>query len=221
MTTENYRVLLIEDEPSTLDRLCRAVEAHPQLRVSGRAETVEDGKRAIREGGFDVLLSDLGFPDGSGIDLIRLARELQPEVEVMVITVFADERHVLAAIEAGASGYLLKDGDSSYIGESILQLIAGGSPISAAIARHLLQRLKPAEPEEPVPDPEAPRLTGREQQVLELVAKGFSYSEIASTLGISVNTVTSYIKQIYRKLSVNSRGEAVFEASQLGLLHPL
>ncbi len=218
MAEDYYRVLLIEDEPSTLDRLCRAVEQHPQLAVSGRAETVHDGEQAIRAGGFHVLLSDLGFPDGSGIDLIRLAREQQPEAEIMVITVFADERHVLAAIEAGASGYLLKDGDSSYIGESILQLIHGGSPISAAIARHLLQRMRPAEPK---PAEDAPHLTAREQQVLELVAKGFSYAEIADTLEISVNTVTSYIKQIYRKLSVNSRGEAVFEASQMGLLRPL
>jgi len=218
MSTTTYRVLLIEDEPSTLERLCRAVEAHPRLTVCGHAANCRDGETAIRAGGFDVLLSDLGFPDGSGIDLIRLTRAQQPDAEIMVITVFADERHVVAAIEAGASGYLLKDGDSGYIGESILQLINGGSPISAAIARHLLQRLKPAAPR---PGSEAPKLTPREQQVLELVAKGFSYAEIATTLDISVNTVTSYIKQIYRKLSVNSRGEAVFEASQMGLLRPL
>lgn len=219
MSDPCYRVLLIEDEPSTLERLCGAVDSHPQLQVHARAGSCRDGEHAIRDGGFDVLLADLGFPDGSGIDLIRLTRELLPEVEIMVITVFADERHVLAAIEAGASGYLLKDGDSGYIGESILQLIQGGSPISASIARHLLQRLKPRAPRQP--DPDAPRLTQREQQVLELVAKGFSYAEIADTLDISVNTVTSYIKQIYRKLSVNSRGEAVFEASQMGLLGPL
>jgi len=218
MGTEPHRILLLEDEPSTLERLRRAVEDHPALSVCGQAMSCRDGEALIRSGEYDVLLSDLGFPDGNGIHLIRLSRQLHPQAEIMVITVFADERHVLTAIEAGASGYLLKDGDSSYIGESILQLLAGGSPISASIARHLLQRLKP---EAPQPNPDAPPMTPREQQVLELVAKGFSYAEIATTLNISVNTVTSHIKQIYRKLSVNSRGEAVFEASQMGLIRPL
>lgn len=139
----------------------------------------------------------------------------------MVVTVFADEAHVVAALEAGASGYLLKDGSAEYIADSITQMLAGGSPISTSIARYLLRRFRDtpdAAPDGKRGENDAPRLTARESDVLELVAKGFSYSEIGAALGMSVHTVTSHIKHIYRKLAVRSRGEAVFEASQLGLI---
>jgi DNA-binding NarL/FixJ family response regulator len=134
----------------------------------------------------------------------------------MVISVFGDEAHVVAAIEAGATGYLLKDARGDEITQAIHRLIAGESPISSAIARHLLRRFQPS----PAAAPAAagPPLTPRERQVLQLIAKGLSYQRIAETLSMSPHTVTTHIKQIYRKLEVNSRGEAVFEAHQLGLL---
>ena len=123
----------------------------------------------------------------------------------------------------------MKDGGADYIGQSILQLLGGGSPISASITRYLLKRVQPAAaaPLEtvksavtaPVSAPGPPGITERELQVLRLVAKGFSYGEIAGLLNLSVHTVTTHIKQIYRKLAVRSRGEAVYEALQLGLIH--
>lgn len=165
----------------------------------------------------DVLLTDLGLPDGHGTTLIRTARNKDEGIEIMVVSVFADERNVLDAIEAGATGYLLKDGNADYIAESILQLMAGGSPISPSIARHLLRRFnKP--PAIAVKDDSAPHLTKRETEVLQGVAKGLSYNEVADMLGMSPNTITSHIKHIYRKLEVRSGKEAVFEAVQLGLI---
>jgi DNA-binding NarL/FixJ family response regulator len=135
----------------------------------------------------------------------------------MVITVFGDERHVVAAIEAGALGYLLKDGSAEYVGRSILALVAGGSPVSPAIARHLLRRF--GSPAAGVAGGDAPpRLTERESETLRLIMKGFSYAEAASVMGVAESTVTSHVRSIYRKLEVHSRSEAVYEALQLGLV---
>ncbi len=213
---ERHQVLLVEDDDNTRERLARIVDAHARLEIVAAVATLAEARTALAAQDPRVLLVDIGLPDGNGIELIREARDSHPRAEAMVITVFADEQHVVAALEAGAGGYLLKDGSSEYVAESILQLVAGGSPISAAIARHLLKRFrKPT-----APPGEATPLTAREGEVLELVAKGFAYAEIADMLGMSVNTLTSHIKHIYRKLEVRSRGEAVFEALQRGLLEP-
>jgi DNA-binding NarL/FixJ family response regulator len=132
--------------------------------------------------------------------------------------VFGDEQHVVEALEAGALGYLLKDGTAEYIGASILEMLAGGSPISPAIARHLLRRFRGGAPGEAARTEELPRLSEREGEVLRLIVKGFTYAEIAELLGVSSHTVTTHVRGIYRKLEVHSRSEAVYEALQLGLV---
>jgi DNA-binding NarL/FixJ family response regulator len=165
-----------------------------------------------------VLLTDLGLPDGDGMELIRLARAESAETLPLVITVFGDEQHVVTAIEAGAMGYLLKDGTADYIGTSIIEMIGGGSPISPPIARYLLRHFRHDVPS-PAPDADGrPRLSDREAQVLSLIVKGFTYAEIAKLLEVSTHTVTTHVRNIYRKLEVHTRGEAVYEALQLGLV---
>jgi DNA-binding NarL/FixJ family response regulator len=214
-----HSILLVEDDPATRARLARAIERHPKLRLTGEAGSVREGIAELDRGAPDVLLADLGLPDGSGIDLIREVRRRRYSTESMVITVFGDEKHVVAAIEAGASGYLLKDGTSEYVGESILELLDGGSPISPAIARHLLRRFRESPDPTRAPDgAEAPSLTDREDEVLSLLVKGFTFPEIGKLLGISAHTVTTHVKHIYEKLEVRSRAEAVYEALQLGIL---
>lgn len=217
-TVSKYRVLVIEDDAPTRERLADIIRAAEGLELAASVGDCAQARAALAaQPAPQVLLVDLGLPDGSGVDLIRESRALDPPPEAMVISVFGDERHVLSAIEAGASGYLLKDSTAEAIGASIHQLLDGGSPISPGIARHLLKRFQ--QPVAPQPDNEdVPALTPRELEVLLLVTKGFAYAEIASTLGVSVHTVTSHIKHIYRKLEVRSRGEAVFEALQRGLL---
>lgn len=169
----------------------------------------------------DLLAVDLGLPDGHGTELIRFARREHPTTEVMVITVFADERSVISAIEAGAGGYLLKDGTPQEISQALVQLAEGGSPISPAIARHLLRRFQ-SEPAAAAPTATAaepaPSLTQREIEVLRLISKGFRFGEIAELLGISTHTVTTHVRHLYRKLEVSSRSAAVWEARHLGLL---
>jgi DNA-binding NarL/FixJ family response regulator len=164
----------------------------------------------------NVLLMDLGLPDGSGVNVIAEAATRYPQLPIMVVTVFGDESRVVAAIKAGATGYLLKDDQSHEISAAIHSLMKGESPISPAIARHLV-RLFATESAD-VAAPQANCLSAREHEVLKLAAKGFSHAEIAEIMTISNNTVASYTKRIYEKLSVNSRAEAIYEAARLGLL---
>jgi len=221
------RVAVVEDDQNTRARLVSVISDEPDLDLIGAAGSVSAGLMLLTSKP-DVLLVDLGLPDGSGLELIRAAQAESPATEVAAITTFGDESHVLGALEAGASGYLLKDGSTDLILASVRELFAGGSPISPSIARHLLRRLR-----EPAHQPAAPltiqvparsrecvpnMLTPRETTVLQQIAKGYSYEEISGALGISVHTVTTHIKHIYRKLAVRSRGEAVFEAMQLGLI---
>ena len=174
--------------------------------------------------------SILGLPDGDGTDLIHDVFRRGYDTDVMVITVFGDEKHVIRAIEAGATGYILKDGSNNYIAQSILQLKEGGSPISAPIARYLLNRFRGSEQTKKAEidsktaseidnkNLDLPHLTKREKEVLSQLSRGFNFIEIAQHLNISPHTVTSHVKHIYRKLAVRSRSEAVFEAMQLGLI---
>ncbi|HWP64674.1 MAG TPA: response regulator transcription factor [Candidatus Limnocylindria bacterium] len=218
MAERRHGVLLVEDDTVTRARLARVIAAHDRLALVGEAGSAADARALVGRVHPEVLLTDLGLPDGSGIDLIREARQRWPDVLPLVITVFGDEAHVVAALEAGALGYLLKDGTAEYIGASIMDMLAGGSPISPAIARHLLRRFRGSETAEAPRGDAVPRLSEREGEVLRLIVKGFTYAEIAELLGVSAHTVTSHVRGIYRKLEVHSRGEAVYEALQLGLV---
>jgi DNA-binding NarL/FixJ family response regulator len=213
-----YTVLLVEDHPETRERLANAVREHPQLQLVAAVENCAIANKSLDEQTPDVMLTDLGLPDGSGLDLIRRVAAMQGNTEIMVITVFGDEKHVLSAIEAGASGYLLKDGTSDYIGDSIIQMMNGESPVSPAIARHLLKRFRTIQTKTTAKDTDSPKLTPRESEILQYVAKGFSFTEVANLINVSPHTVTHHIKNIYKKLAVCSRAEAVYEAMQLGLV---
>jgi DNA-binding NarL/FixJ family response regulator len=215
-----HRVLVVEDDPPTRRHLTRAIEAHPELDLVGSAGCVADGLAALGEHQPDVLLTDLGLPDGTGIDLIRAVRQTAPKTVAMAVTALGDEKTVISAIEAGAAGYLLKDGSHDEIGGAVIELVGGGSPISPSIARYVLRRLQREDAEEASDpaDSDAPSLTGREHEVLTLIAKGFSFPEIAELLAISAHTVTTHVRHIYEKLEVNSRGSAVYEAVNLGII---
>jgi DNA-binding NarL/FixJ family response regulator len=216
MAEAPYRILLVEDDANTRGRLVAAIEANAQLVLLSAVGSCAEARTVLDADTPDVLLTDLGLPDGDGTDLIRELRRRKLATEAMVITIFGDEQHVVTAIEAGAMGYLLKDGSAEYIGSSVLEMMAGGSPISPPIARYLLRRFRPPDAIDDETAP--PRLSEREHEVLTLIVKGFSYAEIARLIGVSAHTVTTHVRNIYRKLEVHSRGEAVYEALQLGLV---
>jgi DNA-binding NarL/FixJ family response regulator len=209
--------MVVEDDPAFLKRFCSIVAADADLELFAAVADMASARQAMSRAAPDVLLTDLGLPDGSGIDLIRETARRWPGTDIMVITVFGDEDHVLASIEAGATGYILKDSLPQEFVHLIKQLRAGGSPISPVIARQLLKRLKPAGVPAARPAAETP-LSARETEVLGLIAKGFSFGEIAGLLGVSQHTVIAHVKKIYQKLAVHSRGEAVYEAGKMGLI---
>ncbi len=211
------RVAIVEDDPAALERIAGALEAAPDIAIVASAPNAVNGKGLIDKGGFDVLLCDLGLPDGSGIGLIRYAAQKYADVDIMVITIFADHDKVLESIKAGARGYLLKDERFDSFAESIREVRRGGSPISPVIARQLLKEFQPHEQETDKKGLEL--LSKRELEVLKLLARGFTFVEIGDILKIGRSTVATYVKNIYQKLEVNSRAEAVFEASSLGVIN--
>jgi DNA-binding NarL/FixJ family response regulator len=211
-------VMIVEDDPAFFNRFCRIVTLNPDFKLFAAVRNGASARDCLARGAPDVLLVDLGLPDMNGIHVIREAAQRYPDIDIMVISVFGDEEHVLASIEAGATGYLLKDSVPEEFSDVIKQMRAGGSPISPVIARQLLKKLRPGHDATLAPMHDPPALSMRETEVLCLLAKGFSFGEIARMLEISPHTVTTYVKKIYRKLAVHSRGEAVYEASKMGLL---
>jgi DNA-binding NarL/FixJ family response regulator len=209
-----YSVLIVEDDPQFRAAFAHAVLGAANLRLAGVADDLPDGIRLLEQAVPDVLLVDIGLPSGSGIDLIRHAHQHVPTCDVMVVTVFGDERNVLQCIEAGATGYLLKDSKSIDIVDQIRALRDGGSPISPVIARKLLGRFMP----KPCAFETTPCLSVQELSVLEMSSKGYCYEEIAGLLGLSRHTIGTYVKRIYQKLHVHNKSEAIYEARKKGLL---
>lgn len=209
-----HGVIIVEDDVHTLNRLRQKIAQLTNFEVLAGCGTVAEARKALAEFSPDVLLVDLELPDGSGVDIIAEQSDLRADLPMLVISVFGDENSVIRAIEAGAQGYLLKSDTSVEIGQCLLELIAGGAPISAPIARHLIRRLRP-EKEDKVDNT---LLSERELEVLQLAAKGYSYQDIAELLEVKVSSVSSYTRRLYQKLSVHSRSEAVYEAMRMGLV---
>lgn len=213
------KVLIVEDDAVTRRALSLAIESSHELKLVAALEAVSPALAWLETGEIDVLLTDLGLPDGSGIDIIRACVRHLPKCDIMVITMSSDEDNVLACIEAGATGYVLKDAGRLDVVRAVLELRAGGSPISPIIARKVLARMRDAKkPDEIDGNARVVSLTKREAAILDLIARGDSYGDVAKMLSLSVGTVQTHIKNIYDKLSVHSRGEAVFEAHRRGLL---
>ncbi len=214
------RILLIEDDGAVRGRLAAIIGGWPGGQLVAACANFADGAAAIKQRPIDLLITDLNLPDGHGVQAIRMLRNEQPAAEAMVISVLADDRSVLDAIEAGATGYLLKDSDAIDIVGAITELLAGRSPISSAIARTIVRKLgrQDAKPDTPPVMPSGEALTPRETDILWGIAKGFTYGELAERLEISKQTVPVHIKNVYRKLQANNRSEAVYEASRRGLI---
>ncbi|MFL0805199.1 MAG: response regulator transcription factor [Agarilytica sp.] len=207
-------VTLVEDDHETRERLITIVRSHPEFNLLEASSACEQGIAALVKHKPDVLLVDLGLPDGSGIDIIQAIFDNKLDTQAIVISGFHDEHSVFQALEAGAQGYILKHDKTQKITDAIDLMLAGGSPISPLIARMMLQRFSQPKIEATLPE----ALTERQEKILQYVSQGFSSKEIGEKLDISYHTVTTHIKNIYGKLQVNSRTEAIFEAKRLGLI---
>ena len=222
-TAPRIHVAIVEDDPGFRSALASALLAAPDMRLAGTAGTQAEGIALLQGPPVDVLLVDLGLPDGSGIEVIRAAARQWPSCSIMVSTNFGDETHVMRSIEAGAAGYLLKDSSQARIVDEIRSLASGGSPISPIIARQVLARFRQAAPagtggaKRPADLPTP--LSTREKEVLDFITKGFTAMEIAKLMDLSHFTVRTFVRRIYSKLNVTSKAEAIYEAKTLGLLH--
>jgi DNA-binding NarL/FixJ family response regulator len=220
-------VAIVEDDLGFQAALVRAIAAAPDIGLAATAGTRAEGLAMLLGPPVDVLLVDLGLPDGSGIDVIRAATQLWPSCSIMVSTNFGDETHVMRSIEAGAAGYLLKDSSPAKIVDEIRSLASGGSPISPIIARQVLARFRQVgasaksdtDPQDAAKDT-TNLLSAREKEVLDLITKGFTTVEIARLMQLSHFTVRTFVRRIYSKLKVTSKAEAIYEARNQGLLEP-
>lgn len=206
------RVLLVEDDANTRDWLTALLLDCEGIGAVQACATLAEARCWLAEHDPEIVLTDLGLPDGSGLEVIRMAAQ-RPGCEILVLSIFGDEANVLAAIDAGASGYLLKDGSLDSIREHLACLRSGGSPLSPRIARTLVRRTR-GRVEAAGTTPAAPAdalLSQRELEVLTGIGKGFSYAEVAEALGMSTNTVRTHVRNLYRKLAVNSGTEAIYE----------
>ncbi len=218
--------LVVEDDPVMQQRLCRVLATLGcDLQHIATAGSVAHAQRLVDERSFGIALVDIGLPDGSGVELIGWLQAHHPDVPAVVISAWRTEEVILAALRAGAIGYLLKERDDAELAQALRSIERGGAPMDPAIARRILALLtRPADtspsialvakPAKPLPAPLSPR----ENRILELVAQGLSNREMAETLSISRLTVECHTKNIYRKLAVNSRTEAVYQARVHGLL---
>ncbi len=212
-------ILIVEDSEATRKRLEDAVINGGRFELSGSVSTYADALEFIRNTPPDILLTDLDLPDGNGVDLIKLINLPAVKTQLaIVITVFGDGYHVIEALKAGASGYLLKDDDYMDINEAISQMVEGGAPISPSIARYLLNELSIADPSNEDNKHAANLLSPREKEVLLLVSKGYTSKEIAKMLDLSYYTVREYVSNVYKKLSVKNKMQAVSEATLLGII---
>ena len=218
MNTGETTVLVVEPDLDT-QRVYRQRLIHdPDIKLIGICSSIASATALLAQTNCDILFTELNLPDGDGLDFIRRASEDLAVQSIVAVTSKNSAADIATAIENGAVGYITKqDSDLHDVGNYIRILRAHGSPMSPTAARVLVDavRRKPAvKPVVSVANPLSPR----ETEVLNLLARGMSFAEISSVLNISCHTVTAHIKKIYRKLQVHSRGEAVYEAAQLGIL---
>lgn len=213
-------VLMVEDELLMQQRLLKVLqEVGYDSDAIDIKSSLADARQHMQESPAAMALVDIGLPDGSGIDLIRELRADDPALSILVISAWSTEDIIIAALRAGATGYVLKERDDLEISLSIRSVLRGGAPIDPFIARHILQLL-PTSESQPAPDNQADavNLSPRETEILKLVAEGLTNREIAEQLFISRYTAECHIKRIYKKLAVSSRTKAVNQARQHGLL---
>lgn len=211
--SEPVRVLVVEDDESVRTDLTDIVTSRSELSLAGAFRAAEPALAAVTGGlAVDVGLVDLGLPRMTGQELIRRLKAERPALEIVVLTIFSDDDSLYGALRAGAGGYLLKEASPVQLADAVLQVHAGGAPMSPSIARRVLREFRDTTGVAENP------LTGRETDVLRLLARGASYPEIGTMLDISLSTVQFHIRGIYRKLEVDTKAEATAEAFRRGVI---
>jgi len=208
------RVAIFEDNDRLRGALSRLVESTDGLLLAGAFDSCRRVVNDVESSSPDVVLMDIGLPEVSGIEGVRLVTERFPRVRVLMLTVHDDEQRVFEAVAGGASGYLLKKTPAAEIVHAVRAVLAGGVPMSPSVARRVLHLLRSSAP----PPPRDCRLSERELEVLALLAAGHTYQRVADACFVSLDTVRTHVRSIYEKLHVHSKSEAVAKAIRQGLV---
>ena len=198
-------VSIVEDNDQLRGTLARAISRAEGFRCLSQYGNAEDALEGILKDRPNVVLMDINLPGMNGVECVRKLKQLAPEILVVMLTVYEDTENIFNALASGASGYLLKRTTSSELLDAIRDVQKGGSPMTAHIARKVVQSFQKAGPSQQATE----NLSQREQEVLDCLSQGFLYKEIADKLGISYETVHTYVRRIYEKLQVRTRTEAV------------
>jgi len=202
-------VSIVEDNDKLRGTLAKVIGRTEGFRFVSDYGSAEDALAGLPTVKPDVVLMDINLPGINGVECVRRLKPLLPQTQVMMLTVYEDTENIFNALAAGASGYMLKRTPTKELIEAIKEVRRGGSPMTTHIARLVVQSFQKAAPAAPQPGGDLSELSEREQQVLDLLAQGLIYKEIADKLGISYETVHTYIRRIYEKLQVRTRTEAV------------
>ena len=199
------RIALVEDLDDVRDSWTRLIDGIPKFKCVCTCASGEEALRRLPEEQVDVVLMDIRLPRMSGIACTARLRPLIPQTQILILTVSADSDTIFRALEAGADGYLLKRCSPEDLQAAVLEVLNGGVPMTSEIARRVISSFR----REPAKNTAVTRLTPREEEILTLLSKGFVNKEIAVKLGVTYETVRDHLKNIYEKLHVHTRGEAV------------
>ena len=207
-------VSIVEDDPQVRSSLAKLIDGSPGYRCVSRHGSAEDALLEIPKVKPEVVLMDINLPGLNGVECVRRLKPQLPGAQMIMLTVYQNTEHIFNALAAGATGYMLKQTPPAELLQAIKEVHGGGSPMSSHIARKIVQSFQHTA----TASAEAESLSPREAEVLELLAKGFLYKEIAEQMKVSYATVHTHIRHIYEKLHVRSRTEAV--AKHLGQNRP-
>src|SRR4051812_3762455 len=199
------RIAVVEDDVSIREVLVSWLQEESGFTCVGKFADAESAIAGLADTRPDVALVDINLPGKSGIECVRALKQLRPETQFVMLTVYEDSTHIFDALSAGATGYLLKHTPREALINALREVHSGGSPMTSNIARMVVQALHQPKSSTLVSD----QLSKRQNELLTLLAQGYSYKEIADTMSISLPTVNNYIRRIYEKLHVQSRGQAV------------
>ncbi len=218
MSMERTRVFVVEDQPALLKNLVKALGLYPELELVGTARDGEEAVESILRDRPQLVLLDLELPGLNGIEVTRKVKQRAPEVEILILTSFDDEQKVYEAIQAGASGYLVKRVGPEKIRSGIHEVMEGGTVLEPIIAKRFWNYFNAmrATPEKPPIEENPWGLTPTEFDVLQYVARGLSNAEVGSVMSIERRTVRTHLSHIYRKMGVNTHVEAVVLAVRAG-----
>ena len=210
-------VAIVEDDVPAREILAGWIRNADGFRLAGEYDDAETAIAKLPQEKPSVVLFDINLPGMSGIECVRRLKPALPDTQFVMVTVYEDANHIFNALSAGASGYLLKQMRRQELLDALKDVHAGGSPMSSQIARKVVQNFYRNGAQA---GGESPDLSGREREVIELLARGFLYKEIAELLKISGPTVNTYIRRIYEKLHVRSRAQAVAKYTHLPMGSP-